>query len=116
MSVGYRGGSTDEVWSILRQTIEAGFAAAAFVVTKMRPALVAAHTTLVSDGDGVLIETCPPERSSPHGYGPGHATVQRAFGGLPGAGHSAAGPYVSRPGWPGSPIAFQSSQTSIAGS
>ena len=56
MSVGYRGGSTDDVWSILRQTIEAGLAAAAFVVTKMRPPLVAAQTTLVSEGEGVLIE------------------------------------------------------------
>src|SRR5215207_9286106 len=114
MSDGYRGGSTAEVWSILRHTIVAGFAAAAFVVTKTRPALVAAQTTFVSDAEGVLIETWPPERSSPHGYGPGHATVQPAAGFAAG-GQKAAGPYVSRPAWPGSPIAFQSSQTSIAG-
>ena len=91
MSVGYRGGSTVDVWSIRRQTIEAGLAAAAFVVTKMRPALVAAQTTFVSDDDGVLMETCPPERSSPHGYGAGQATVH-APPGFAAGGQAAAGP------------------------
>ena len=57
----------------------------------MRPALVAAQTTFVSDGDGVLMETCPPERSSPHGYGAGHATVH-APSGFAAGGQAAAGP------------------------
>src|SRR5215211_689759 len=112
MSVGYRCGSTLELVSIRFQTIAAGSAAPAFVVTKMRPALVAAQTTLRSDGAGSFIEMCPPERSSPHGYGAGHATVHAAVG-VPAGGHAARGPYVSRPRCPGSPIAFQSSQTSI---
>src|SRR5215207_8775264 len=114
MSVGYRCGSTAELVSIRCQTIVVGSAAPAFVVTKMRPALVAAQTTFAFDGAGSLTEMCPPERSSPHGYGAGHATVQAAVG-VAAGGHRAAGPYVSRPRCAGSPIAFQSSQTSIAG-
>src|SRR5215211_2382209 len=110
MSEGYRGGSTSEVWSIRFQTIEAGLAAIAFVVMKIRPPLVAAQTTLLSDGDGASIETWPPERSSPNGNGPVHGVFQ----GPPGVdGQRASGPSVSRPALPGSPMAFQSSQTSI---
>src|SRR6266511_2204525 len=112
MSVGYCGGSTLELVSIRVQTMVAGSAAPAFVVTKIRPALVAAQTTFRSDGTGSIAEMRPPERSSPHGYGAGHGTVQAAVG-VAAGGQSAAGPYVRRPRWPGSPIAFQSSQTSI---
>src|SRR5215208_4833055 len=112
MSVGYRGGSTFELVSIRCHAIVAGLAAPAFVVMKIRPPLVPAQTTLASDAAGSLTETRPPERSSPHGYGAGHGTVH-ASAGVAAGGHSAVGPYVSRPRWPGSPMAFQSSQTSI---
>src|SRR5215211_7255984 len=112
MSVGYRGGSTDELVSIRFQAIVAGSAAPAFLVMKMRPKLVAAQTTFLSDAARPKVEMRPPERSSPHGYGGGQGAVQAEFAGLPAARHSAAGPYVSRPWLPGSPIAFQSSQTS----
>src|SRR6266511_5382435 len=112
MSVGYRAGSTVELVSIRCQAIVAGSAAPAFVVTKIRPALVAAQTTLRSDEAGSTAEIRPPERSSPHGYGAGHATVHGSVG-VAAGGQNAAGPYVSRPRWPASPIAFQSSQTSI---
>src|SRR3712207_6831307 len=117
MSVGYRPGSFVAVESSRRQMMVAGSAAAAFVVTKMRPALVAAQTTFLSDGAWVFIETWPPERSSPNGPPPAgmvHAVVHAPFGAVA-VGHSAAGPNVSRPAWPGSPIAFQSSQRSTAG-
>src|SRR2546423_13898322 len=114
MSVGYRAGSTVELVSILCQTIVDGSAACAFVVTKIRPKLVAAQTTFGSD-DGSIAEMRPPDRSSPHGYGAGHGTVQAAVG-VAAGGQAAPGPYVRRPRWPGSPIAFQSSPTSIAGS
>src|SRR5215204_2184474 len=114
MSDGYRGGSTSDVVSILRQTIEAGSDARAFVVMKMRPPLVPAQTTFGLDGDGASIEMWPPERSSPHGYGAGQATVHAAVG-VPAGGQNANGPYVSRPRCAGSPIAFQSSQTSTDG-
>src|SRR5437762_3461800 len=114
MSVGYRGGSTLELVSIRCHAIADASAAPAFVVMKIRPKLVAAQTTLRSDAAGPIVEMRPPERSVPHGYGAGHGTVHGLFG-LPAGGHSASGPYVSRPRWPGSPIAFQSSQTSIAG-
>src|SRR5215216_7666604 len=97
MSDGYRGGSTSDVVSILLQTIEAASAAPAFVVMKMRPPLVPAHTTLASDDAGASIEMWPPERSSPHGYGAGQLTVHGAVG-VAAGGHSAAGPYVRRPG------------------
>src|SRR5215212_10450749 len=112
MSDGYRGGSTSDVWSILFHTIVDASAAPAFVVMKMRPALVPAQTTFASDDDGVSIAMWPPERSSPHGNGPVQATVHAAAG-LPAGGQAASGPMVSRPGWSGLPIAFQSSQTSI---
>src|SRR5215213_5405813 len=112
MSDGYRGGSSEDVVSILLQTIEAASAAPAFVVMKMRPPLVPAQTTLLSEGAGASIAMCPPDRSSPHGYGGGQATVQGAVG-VAAGGQKASGPYVRRPRWPGSPIAFQSSQTSI---
>src|SRR4029450_3845990 len=115
MSEGYRGGSTSHVWSIRFQAMEAALAAPAFVVMKIRPALVPAQTTFRSDGAGVFIEMRPPERSSPQGYGAGQGTVQGSPG-VAAGGHAAAGPRVSRPRWPGSPIAFQSSHTSIAGS
>src|SRR5215203_6170625 len=116
MSDGYLGGSTLDDVSILLHAMEAGFAAPAFVVMKMRPPLVPAHTTFGFDADTSSIETWPPERSSPHGYGGGQGTVQTWFGsGLLGFGHRAAGPLVSRPAWPGSPIGFQSSQTSTDG-
>src|SRR5215213_2718688 len=112
MSDGYRGGSSEDVVSILLQTIEAASAAPAFVVMKMRPPLVPAQTTLLSEGAGASIAMCPPDRSSPHGYGGGQATVQGAVG-VAAGGQKASGPYVRRPRWPGSPIGFQSSQTSI---
>src|SRR3954471_12183926 len=111
MSVTYRPGSALELVSIRCQTMSAGFGASAFVVTKTRPALVAAQTTLPSDRAASSVEMCPPERSSPHGYGAGHATVQAAVG-VAAGGHNANGPYVRRPRCPGSPIAFQSSHTS----
>src|SRR5215211_2587418 len=114
MSVTYRSGSTLEPVSIRCQTIWAGSGASAFVVTKTRPVLVAAQTTLPSDRAGSSAEICPPERSPPHGYGAGHATVHAAVG-VAAGGQRAAGPYVRRPRCCGSPIAFQSSQTSIAG-
>src|SRR5689334_1435845 len=114
MSVGYRGGSTDDVVSIRCHAIVEASAAPAFVVTKIRPKLVAAQTTFLSDGARPSVEIRPPERSSPHGYGAGHETVHAAFG-VAAGGQSAAGPYVSRPRWPGSPIALKSSQTSTAG-
>src|SRR5437870_8741593 len=114
MSLGYRGGSTAEPVSIRFHTIVAGSAAPAFVVTKMRPKLVPAQTTLLSDAASPNVEMRPPERSSPHGYGAGHETVHGELG-EPAGGQSAFGPYVSRPRWPGSPIAFQSSQPSTAG-
>src|SRR5262245_31511754 len=113
MSVGYRGGSTVEVESTRFHTMVAGSAAPAFVETKIRPKLVAVQTTLRSDFARPIEEIRPPERSLPHGYGAGHDTVQAAVG-APAGGQSASGPYVSRPRWPGSPIAFQSSQTSTA--
>src|SRR2546423_1292582 len=115
MSVGYRCGSTSELVSIRCQTIAVGSAAPAFVVTKILPKLVAAQTTFGLEEDGSIAEMRPPERSSPHGYGAGHGTVQGAVG-VAAGGQAAPGPYVRRPRWPGSPIAFQSSQTSIAGS
>src|SRR5918992_560869 len=115
MSDGYRGGSASEDVSIRRHSIVDGSDASAFVVMKMRPPLVPAHTTLRSDGAGAFMDTWPPERSSPHGNGPVHATVQ-ALPGMPAGGQSACGPKVRRPGCSGLPIAFQSSQTSIAGS
>src|SRR5215471_17135410 len=96
MSVGYRGGSTSEVWSIRFHAIVDALAASAFVVTKIRPKLVAAHTTLRLFGDSPIAEMRPPERSSPHGNGAGHATVHVALGFAAG-GQSAFGPYVRRP-------------------
>src|SRR3954470_16981852 len=112
MSVGYRAGSTSDVVSTRCQTIVVGSAAPAFVATKIRPKLVAAQTTLRSVGDRPMAEMRPPERSSPHGNGAVHATVH-APAGFAAVGHSAAGPYVRRPRCAGSPIAFQSSHTSI---
>src|SRR3954453_17678858 len=109
MSVGYRAGSTSDVVSTRCQAIVDGSATPAFVVTKIRPKLVAAHTTLRSVGDNPMAEMRPPERSVPHGDGAGHAPVPAAVG-VAAGGHAAAGPYVSRPRWPASPIAFQSSQ------
>src|SRR4029453_17889555 len=114
MSAGYGGGSTDELVSIRFHAIVVGSAAPAFVAMKIRPKLVAAHTTLLSDAAKPIVEMRPPERSVPQGYGAGHGVFQALFG-RPAGGQSASGPYVSRPRWPGSPIAFQSSQTSIAG-
>src|SRR5215208_7490086 len=114
MSVTYRSGSTTALVSIRCQTICDGSAASAFVVTNTRPVLVAVQTTLPSDRAASIAEIWPPERSSPHGYGAGHDTVQAAVGVAVG-GHAAAGPYVRRPRCCGSPIAFQSSHTSIAG-
>src|SRR3954451_7441678 len=111
MSVGYRAGSTVDVVSTRCQTIVDGSAAPAFVVTKIRPKLVAAQTTLRSVGDRPMAEMRPPDRSSPHGNGAVQATIQAAAG-VAAGGHAAAGPYVRRPRWPASPIAFQSSQTS----
>src|ERR671923_2982675 len=105
MSDGYRGGSASDVASIRCQTMDAGFAAPAFVVMKIRPPLVPAHTTFALDGAGSFIEMWEPERSVPHGYGAGQETVHTWFGlGFAGSGQSAAGPWVSRPPWPGSPI------------
>ena len=85
MSVGYRGGSTSELVSILFHAIVAGSAAPAFVVMKIRPKLVAAHTTLLSDAANPIVEMRPPERSSPQGYGAGHATVHGSPGVAAGA-------------------------------
>src|SRR3954454_16553360 len=114
MSVGYRAGSTADVVSTRCQTIVDGSAAPAFVVTKIRPKLVAAQTTLRTVGDRPMAEMRPPDRSSPHGHGPVPAPVQPAAG-VAAGGHAAAGPYVRRPTWPALPIAFQSSQTSTFG-
>src|SRR5262249_24785056 len=114
MSVGYRGGSTDQVVSIRCHAIVDASAAPAFVVTKIRPKLVPVQTSSLSDGARPRVEIRPPERSSPHGYGAGHGTVHAAFG-VAAGGQSAAGPYVSRPGGPASPPGFQSSQTSTGG-
>src|SRR4051812_25819796 len=99
MSVGYRAGSTADVVSTRCQAIADGSAAPAFVVTKIRPKLVAAQTTLGSVGDRPMAEMRPPERSSPQGNGAVHANVHAAAGFAAG-GHAAAGPYVRRPGWP----------------
>src|ERR671922_1580505 len=103
MSDGYRGGSAAEVVSIRCQTMDAAFAAPAFVVMKMRPPLVPAQTTFALDGAGSFIEMWPPERSSPHGYGAGQETVHGAFG-MPAGGHPAAGPEVRPARGAGVPI------------
>src|SRR5262245_66103797 len=96
MSVGYRGGSADEVVSLRCHAIVDASAASAFVVTKIRPKLVAVQTVALSEADRPSVEIRPPERSSPHGYGAGHETVHAAAG-LVAGGQSAVGPYVSRP-------------------
>src|ERR671922_1557467 len=103
MSDGYRGGSAAEVVSIRCQTMDAAFAAPAFVVMKIRPPLVPAQTTFALDGAGSFIEMWPPERSVPHGYGAGQETVHGAFG-VGAGGHAAARAEVSRPGGAGSPL------------
>src|SRR5215213_9325993 len=110
MSVTYRLGSTFELVSIRCHAIWLASGVRAFVVTNTRPVLVAVQTTLPSDRAASIAEIWPPERSSPHGYGAGHDTVHAAVG-VAAGGQSASGPYVSRPRCPGSPIAFQSSQT-----
>ena len=92
MSVGYRGGSIDELGSIRVHAIVDGLAAAAFVVTKMRPPLVAAQTTFWSEGAGSFAEMWPPERSVPHGYGPGREPSRPGSGsGWPGSGTALSG-------------------------
>src|SRR5262249_57429917 len=109
MSVGYRGGSALEVVSIRCHAIVDGSAAPALVVMKMRPKLVAAQTTFRSDAAGPIVETRPPERSSPHGYGAGQGTVQAAVG-VPAGGHSPVRPHVGRAGGARWPTGFPASQ------
>src|SRR3954454_19906446 len=114
MAVGYRGQLAVDVVATRGQTIVDSSCGRAVVVTKIRPKLVAAQTTLRSVGDRPMSEMRPPDRSSPHGNGAVPATVQAAAGVAAGRA-GAAGPYVRRPTWPAFPIAFQSSQTSTFG-
>src|SRR3954451_345547 len=104
MSVGYRAGSTADVVSARCQTIVDGSAAPAFVVTKIRPKLVAAQTTLRSVGGRPMGEMRRPDRSPPHGNGAVQPTV-RAAAGVAAGGPAAAGIHVRRPTWPAFPIA-----------